>query len=137
MLNLRGEIPDVDGALVEAVLEHAINDDEAGEGSTLGDAGAAWRGRRWCSCAAGYQSGARPNPRWKPTIVVRLGSDAQPEVNGIPIAHSTVASLIADGAKVRAVHDDDPLANLTGDSIPAALARLPQRPRPRSSPSRL
>ena len=53
--------------------------------------------------------------------MVKVGSDAQPEVNGIPIAHSTVQQLIADGARVREVHDDDPLANLTGDTIPAAL----------------
>ena len=121
MLNLRGEIPDVDGALVEAVLEHAINAMKPAEGSSPGRPGPAVARTRWCSCAGALSPAHGRTTRWKPTIVVKVGSDAQPEVNGIPIAHSTVASLIADGAQVREVHDDDPLANLTGDSIPAAL----------------
>ena len=120
MLNLRGEIPDVDGALVEAVFEHAINAMKPATGQP-------WetRARRGADALVElcrrYQSGAQPNPRWKPTIIVRAGSTLEPEVNGIPIARSTVQQLINDGARVREIHDEDPLANLTGDAIPAAL----------------
>ena len=54
-------------------------------------------------------------------MVVHVGSDAQPSVNGMPIDVDTVQRLIDDGARVREVHDDDPLAPATGDAIPAAL----------------
>jgi hypothetical protein len=120
MLNVRGEIPDVDGALVEAVFEHAVN-------SMTPPKGKPWdtRGQRGADALVelcrGYQAGARPNASWKPTIVLHAGADIEPEVNGIPIARSTVTELIAEGAKLREVRDDDLLANLTGDSIPAAL----------------
>ena len=85
----------------------------------MGDPGPPWRGR--AGAAVPRLPDRRTTHHAVATIVVKVGSDAQPEVNGIPIAHSTVQQLIADGAKVREVHDDDPLANLTGDSIPAAL----------------
>jgi len=120
MLNLHGEIPDVDGALVESVLEHMVNAMKPPKGEP-------WetRARRGADALVelcrGYRSGAEPVKRWKPTVVVHLGSDLQPEVNGIPIAQTTVNELIADGAKVREVRDDDPLSNLDGDDIPAAL----------------
>jgi hypothetical protein len=120
MLNVRGEIPDVDGALVEAVFEHAINAMKPASGEPWES-----RARRGSDALValcrGYQAGHQPNPRWKPTIVVHTGATLEPEVNGIPIARSTVGQLIADGARVREVHDEDPLANLTGDSIPAEL----------------
>jgi len=64
MLRVRGAIPDVNGALVEAVFE---------------------------LCRA-YEGGARPSRRWRPTIVIHEGSDAQPDVNGIPIATRPCAS---------------------------------------------
>ncbi|MFO7592188.1 MAG: HNH endonuclease signature motif containing protein, partial [Acidimicrobiia bacterium] len=44
-----------------------------------------------------------------------------PEVNGIPISHGAVRQMIADGARVREVHDDEPLAPVRGDAIRAAL----------------
>ena len=62
-----------------------------------------------------------PKKSWKPTVVVHVGSDAQPTVNGMPIDIGTVQDLIADGAKVVEVTDDDPLAPATGDAIPAKL----------------
>jgi hypothetical protein len=122
-LNLRGQIPDVDGALVEAVLEHEIEtmkpppgeqwDTRAHRGS---DAIAA-------ICRRAHQPAETTSKRssWKPTVVIHFGSDAQPTVNGMPIAVETVDELIADGARVREVHDDDPLAPSRGDAIPAKL----------------
>jgi hypothetical protein len=53
--------------------------------------------------------------------VVHVGSDAQPDVNGMPIALETVQQMIADGALVREVHDDDSLAPGAGEAIPTAL----------------
>jgi len=66
-------------------------------------------------------SAATKRRAWKPTVVVHVGSDAQPSVNGMPIDVDTVQRLIDDGARVREVHDDDPLAPATGDAIPAGL----------------
>ena len=50
-----------------------------------------------------------------------MGSEAQPSVQGMPIAVETVQTLLDQGARVREVHDDDPLAPSQGDRIPAAL----------------
>jgi hypothetical protein len=58
---------------------------------------------------------------WKPSVVIHMGSDAQPTVNGMPISVSAVRTLIDEGARVREVHDDDPLAPARGDRIPAGL----------------
>ena len=126
MLRVSGQIPDVDGALVEAVFEHLVNGMKPPKGE-------AWesRARRGADallelCRA-YESGvggapqARRAKRSLPRIVIHMGSDAQPEVNGMQIAHETVQQLIADGALIREVRDADPLAPTTGDAIPAAL----------------
>lgn len=53
--------------------------------------------------------------------MIHMGSEAQPSVAGMPIAVETVQTLLDDGARVREVHDDDPLAPASGDAIPAAL----------------
>ena len=120
MLRVRGAIPDVKGAFVEAVLEHMVNTMKPEQGHP-------WetRARRGADalvalCEA-YDGGARSKRPWRPTIVIHAGSDAQPDVNGIPIAHDTVQQLIADGAKMRVVASEDPLAPAGGDRIPAAL----------------
>jgi hypothetical protein len=124
-LRLNGQIPDVDGALVEAVLEHMVNGMKPPKGEP-------WESRarrgadalvELCRVAreGGASSGAKAAKRWTPRVVVHVGSDAQPEVNGMPIALETVQQLIADGAPVREVHDADPLAPAAGDAIPAAL----------------
>ena len=54
-------------------------------------------------------------------MVVHVGSEAQPTVNGMPISTDTVEDLIAGGAKVREVRDDDPIAPARGDAIPTRL----------------
>jgi hypothetical protein len=125
-LHVRGQLPDVDGAFVEAVLEHEIEQFRPRKGQ-------AWerrdvRGadalvallRRATQPAAGTTTTKRRRG-WKPTVVVHVGSDAQPSVNGMPIDVDTVQRLIDDGATVREVHDHDPLAPARGDRIPAAL----------------
>jgi hypothetical protein len=124
-LHVRGQLPDVDAAFVEAVLEHEIEQFRPRKGQ-------AWerrdvRGadalvallRRATQPAAATTSKRRR--AWKPTVVVHVGSDAQPSVNGMPIDVDTVQRLIDDGSCVREVHDDDPLAPARGDRIPAAL----------------
>ncbi len=120
-LRLNGQIPDVNGALVEAVLEHLVNGMKPPKGNpgsraTWADAlvelpGAPVPGRRPCEVGEALDA----------AVVIHVGSDAQPEVNGMPIAVETVQQLITDGAAVREVHDGDPLAPVSGDMIPAAL----------------
>lgn len=128
ILQLRGQIPDVHGVLVEAVFEHLVDGMKPPKGEawdTRAHRGAdalveMCRGvRDGGSVANGAVSPSKK--RWTPRIVVHVGSDAQPEVNGFPISVGTVTQLIAEGARVREVHDDEPLAPTRGDAIPTAL----------------
>jgi len=120
MLNLRGAIPDVKGALVEEVLEHMINGMKPRRGEPF-DSRAHRGADALVELCRTYGKGPVAKTRWTPRVVVHMGSDAQPEVNGIPISLETVQDLIDDGAPVREVFDTDPLAPGTGDAIPAAL----------------
>lgn len=142
MLRIRGAIPDLDGVLVESVFEHLVEQLRPARGD-------AWdtRAHRGADalvglCRAATHGGAgipeaspetiatldaarrRTKPRtrpWTPKIVIHMGSEAQPSVAGIPLALETVQTLLDEGARVREVHDADPLAPPTGDAIPAAL----------------
>ena len=100
MLRLSGAIPDIDGALVEAVLEVLVGgmrppkgqpwDTRAHRGADalVALCGAAKNG----APADGNVGGTRQMPKrgWKPSVVIHMGSDAQPTVNGMPIAVETV-----------------------------------------------
>ncbi|HEU5302295.1 MAG TPA: HNH endonuclease signature motif containing protein [Acidimicrobiia bacterium] len=128
MLHLRGQLPDVQGVLVESVFEHLIEKMRPAKGASWDTR--AHRGAdalvQLCQDAQDRTTGATPAAgrtakAWSPRIVVHLGSDAQPTCNGIPISLGTVQQLIDDGAPVRKVHDDDALAPSRGDAIPAAL----------------
>jgi len=121
-LRLSGEIFDVDAAFVEAIFEHEIETMKPAKGQP-------WepRGRRGADALtaicrrAGKPEASGATPRWRPTVVIHEGSDAQPTVNGMPIDVATVEQVIADGARVRRVRDDDSLAPPKGARIPAAL----------------
>jgi hypothetical protein len=122
-LRLSGEIFDVDAAFVEAIFEHEIETMRPAKGQ-------AWelRSRRGadalvaiCRQAKHATASTQKRSPWRPTVVVHVGSDAQPTVNGMPLAVDTVTRLIDDGAKVRDVHADDPLAPTRGDRIPPQL----------------
>ncbi len=123
-LRLSGEIFDVDAAFVEAVFEHEIETMKPAKGRPW-----APRGRRGADaltaiCRRASRTGAADGGTkraWRPAVVVHVGSDAQPTVNGMPIAVETVGQLIGDGARVREVRDDDTLAPTSGDRIPAKL----------------
>lgn len=131
MLRLTGAIPDIDGALVEAVLEHMVGAMRPRKGQpwdTRAHRGAdalvaLCRAAKNGAQADGNVGGTWRAPKrgWKPSVVIHMGSDAQPTVNGMPIAVETVQTLIDEGARVREVHNDDPLAPTHGDRIPAAL----------------
>ena len=127
VLQVRGQIPDVHGVFVEAAFEHLIDGMKPAKGQpwdTRGHRGAdalvqlcqEFRNRDSAPQRAKHKA-----REWTPRIVVHVGSDAQPEVNGIPISVGTVAQLLADGARVREVHDTDTLAPKRGDAIPASL----------------
>jgi len=128
MLHLRGQLPDVQGALVESVFEHLIEKLKPAKGEQWDSR--AHRGAdalvQLCQDARDGTVGSapvagRPSKGWSPRIVVHVGSDAQPECNGIPISLGTVQQMIDDGAPVREIRDDDSLAPARGDAIPAAL----------------
>jgi hypothetical protein len=119
-LRLTGTLFDVTAALVEEVLEHEIE-------TMKPPKGAPWelRSRRGADAIEAIcrraKDGVAPKRAWRPSVIVHMGSDAQPTVNGMPIAVETVEELIDDGAKVREVRDDDLLAPTTGDRIPQKL----------------
>jgi hypothetical protein len=126
-LRLSGELFDLDAAFVEAVFEHEIETMRPAKGQPWelrsrrgADALVAICRQAKANVGTGTTSG-KSKKTWKPTVVVHVGSDAQPCVNGMPIDVATVEGLIDDGAFVREVHDDDPLAPTTGDAIPARL----------------
>jgi len=124
MLRVSGAIPDINGAYVEAVFEHMVNAMKPPKGQP-------WetRARRGADALVDLCRLYRKEPDaaptstrpWRPTVVVHMGSDAQPTVNGMPIAVETVNQLVIEGAKVREVRDEDPIAPSTGAAIPAAL----------------
>jgi hypothetical protein len=119
-LRLTGTLFDVTAALVEEVLEHEIETMRPAEGQP-------WetRARRGADAIEAIcrraKDGVSPKGAWRPSVVVHVGSDAQPTVNGMPISVQTVEDLITTGARVREVHDDDPLAPTSGDRIPQKL----------------
>lgn len=144
MLRLSGALPDIDGALVEAVLEKMVGSMRPPKGQPWdtrahrgADALVALCRERQASIqpngaasdattgddTTGRQSRRRP---WSPTVVIHMGSEAQPTVHGMPIAVETVQGLLQHGARVREIHDDDPLAPTRGDRIPAKLREYVQ-----------
>ena len=127
MLRLTGAIPDIDGALVEVVLEHLVGAMRPAKGQPWDTRAHRGADALVALCRAekeateGGVAQVSKRRAWKPSVVIHMGSDAQPTVHGIPIAVETVQTLIDDGARVREVHDDDPLAPAHGDRIPASL----------------
>jgi hypothetical protein len=120
MLRVSGQIPDVHGAYVEAVFEQMVNAMKPPKGETW-DTRAHRGADALVELCRSRESGAATSKRRQPRVVVHVGSDAQPDVNGMPIALETVQQMIADGALVREVHDDDSLAPGAGEAIPTAL----------------
>ncbi|HUV11166.1 MAG TPA: HNH endonuclease signature motif containing protein [Acidimicrobiia bacterium] len=142
MLQMRGAIPDLDGVVVESVFEHLIEQlrPAKGEGwetrahrgadalvglcrdSVRGVPGMPEPSLMTAATSEAVRRRSKPRKRpWAPTIVIHMGSEAQPSVAGVPLAVETVQALIDDGSRVREIRDDDPLAPATGDAIPAAL----------------
>ena len=126
VLQVRGQIPDVNGVFVEAVFEHLIDGMKPAKGEpwdTRGHRGADALVQLCQAVRAGSSVPTKHTTakRWTPRIMIHVGSDAQPEVNGMPISLGTVTRLVGDGAPVREVHDADTLAPTRGDAIPAVL----------------
>ena len=119
-LRITGTVFDVDAAFVEAVFEHEIESLRPAKGEAW-DTRAHRGADGLVAICRRAKDGVAPKRAWRPTVVVHVGSDAQPTVNGMPLDVDTVEDLIAAGARVHEVHDDDPLAPKTGDRIPAAL----------------
>ena len=85
MLAVRGELPDVDGALVKSVFEHLVERMRPPKRPAVGLARAPGAPTRWSPCARRYAD-AVPTGRSRPQIVVQHPVDRPPEVDGIPIA---------------------------------------------------
>jgi Domain of unknown function (DUF222) len=100
MLAVRGELPDVDGALVKAVFEHLVERMRPPKGQSWDSL--AHRGADALVAVCSSYADAVPTGRSRPHIAVQHRVDRLPEVDGIPIARETL-----DALRGEAIFDDE------------------------------
>jgi hypothetical protein len=111
MLAVRGELPDVDGALVKSVFEHLVERMRPPKGQPWDSL--AHRGADALLAVCSSYADAVPTGRSRPHVVVQHRLDHLPEVDGVPIAVETLDALrgeamfddefVQDGAVVSSV----------------------------------
>ena len=123
----RWALPDVDGVLVEKVLDHMAERMRPATG-TAWDSLAHRKADAFVELCTKYAD-ATPSKRSKPLIVVHTNTErSSSEVDGIPIATETVLELASDARVVE--HDDAAPVIDYGDGripIPVALQRELER----------
>jgi hypothetical protein len=127
MLAVRGELPDVDGALVKSVFEHLVERMRPPKGQPWDSF--AHRGADALVAVCSSYADAVPTGRSRPNVVVQHAVNRPPEVDGVPIATETLDALrgeaifddefVEDGAVVSTVR--------SGSAIPAKTQRLLER----------
>ena len=121
MLSVRGELPDVDGALVESVFDRMIERMRPAKGQRWDTY--AHRGADALVELCRTYADVEPTGRHKPHLVVSVPADGPAEVNGIPIAASTLEALRADATlETILVDGDTPLA--PGRTQPALSPKI-------------
>jgi hypothetical protein len=100
MLAVRGELPDVEGALVKSVFEHLVERMRPPKGQPWESL--AHRGADALVAVCSSYADAVPTGRSRPHIVVQHPVGCLPEVDGIPIAAETL-----DALRGEAVFDDE------------------------------
>lgn len=126
MLGVRGELPDIDGAIVKGVFER------------MTEAMRPPKGERWDTLAhrnadalvelCKNYADVEPTGRAKPLVIVQVPLGGPAEVDGVPIAETTLDGLI-DGARIdqQVIDERGGLctdSNLDQDSIPADVRRF-------------
>jgi Domain of unknown function (DUF222) len=127
MLSVRGELPDVDGALVKSVFEHLVERMRPPKGQPWDSL--AHRGADALVAVCSSYADAVPTGRSRPHIAVQHRLDRLPEVDGIPIARETL-----DALRGEAIFDDELVDHGTlvtsvrsGRVIPVAVLRFLER----------
>ena len=126
MLAVRGELPDVDGALVKSVFEHLVERMHPPKGQPWDSL--AHRGADALVAVCSSYADAVPTGRSRPQIVVQHPVDGPPEVDGIPIALETL-----DALRGEATFDDEFVAGgcrrVERPVRPGGLGKDPTHPR--------
>jgi len=120
MLALRGQLPDVQGAIVKGVFDRMIESMKPAPGEKWDT-----RAHRGADALAKNYSDAKPGPT-RAHITFHIPPAGPAEVDGIPLAESTVAAL-ADDATITAVTVEDGQlfgARTDTDAIPAETRRF-------------
>jgi len=123
MLSLRGDLPDLDGALVKTVLEHMVERMHPATGE-------AWetyahRGADALVELCRNYADVEPTSRTKPRVVVHVPTNGSPDVDGIPLARATVEAVLGDAiVEPVLVENGTPLVYGPGrKTLPDRLAR--------------
>jgi hypothetical protein len=114
MLSVRGELPDVDGALVESVFNRMCDRMRPPKGG-------AWAPRRHRMADALVDlcrsyADVEPTGRSRPHVIIQKPASGPAEVNGIPIADATLEAL-SRTARVEQHTVDDSGALVTSSNI--------------------
>jgi hypothetical protein len=123
MLAVRGEIPDVEGALVAKVFERMtdrMRPAKGGAWDTLAHRGA----DALVDLCKGFAD-ANPGPL-RSHITFHVPPDGPAEVDGIPIADSTLTALMADATTANVTVEDGRLfgARTETESVPSETSRF-------------
>lgn len=127
MSSVRGELPDVDGALAESVFERMID-------RMRPEKGEPWQARRhrmadaFTDLCRNYAD-AEPTGQSRPHVIFQVPLEGSPEVNGVPVAIETLEAVLDKAVVHQQVIDADTGAlctdaDLDQDSIPADVRRL-------------
>jgi hypothetical protein len=127
MLAVRGELPDVDGALVKSVFEHLTERMHPPKGQPWDSV--AHRGADALVAVCSSYADAVPTGRSRPQVAIQHPVGRPPEVDGIPIALETL-----DALRGEAMFDDEFVADGTvvssvrsGRAVTAKTQRILER----------
>jgi hypothetical protein len=124
MYAVRGELPDVDGALVKSVFDVMIERQRPPKGGTWDTR--AHRGADALVDLCTNYADAVPIRHTRPHVVVQVPLEGPAEVDGIPIAESTLADVMASANISTAVIDANTICGTRhdGNDIPEAVKRF-------------
>ena len=127
MLAVRGELPDVDGALAESVFARMIDRMRPAKGEPW-----ASRDHRMADAFVDLcrnHADAASTGRSRPHVIVQVPLDGAPEVCGVPIATETLDALLPEATVERQVIDAETAAlctdsDLDQHALPADVRRF-------------
>jgi len=124
MYAVRGELPDIDGALVKSVFDRMIERQRPPKGGAWDTR--AHRGADALVDLCTNYADVEPVRHAKPHVVVQVPLVGPAEVDGVAIAEPTLAAVMADAVISTAVIDANTICGTRtdGDDIPEAVKRF-------------